>query len=286
MTTMKKKIYPCLWFNGDAREAAELYCSVFNDTRITSDNQMVVMVDSSRYKFMLLNGGPEFKFNPSVSFYTICETEEELNKTWKKLLEGGSVMMPLDKYPWSSYYGWLQDRFGISWQLTLGKVDEFGQKFTPALMFTGEQNGNAEKAIQLYSSLFKDSGIRLISRYGKNDNDTEGNINHAQFLLNDQVFIAMDSSFSHNFSFNEAISFVVECEDQEEIDHFWYSLTRDGGEESQCGWLKDKYGISWQIIPEILSKLMSDPQRSQKVIDAFMKMKKFEIDKLVTAAEG
>jgi predicted 3-demethylubiquinone-9 3-methyltransferase (glyoxalase superfamily) len=280
---MKKNIYPCLWFDGNGKEAAEFYSDVFNELKITSDNGLVVMLESPKQKFMLLNGGPLFKFNPSVSFYTIFESEEELNNAWKKLLDGGTVMMPLDKYPWSIYYGWVKDRFGISWQLTLGNVKEFGQKFTPALMFTGKQNGNAEKAIQLYSSLFKDSGTRLISRYGNENKDDEGNINHSQFLLNGQVFIAMDSSFSHNFSFNEAISFVVECEDQKEIDHFWNSLTANGGEESMCGWLKDKFGVSWQIIPDILSELMSDPARSQRVIDAFLKMRKFDIEKLIKA---
>lgn len=279
---MKGKIYPCLWFNGNAREVADLYCDVFNNSKITSENQMVVMLESSQFKLMLLNGGPEFELNPSVSFYTICETEEELNNAWKKLLAGGSVMMPLDKYPWSSYYGWVKDRFGVNWQLALGKISEFGQKFTPAMMFTGNQNGNAENAIKFYTSLFKNSGIRLISRYGKNDNDTEGNINHARFILNDQLFIAMDSSMSHKFSFNEAISFVVECEDQDEIDHFWYGLT-DGGEESQCGWLKDRFGFSWQIIPDILNNLMSDPARSERVVSAFLKMKKFDIAKLLDA---
>jgi len=279
---MTNKIYPCLWFNGNAREAADFYCTVFNDISITSDNQMVVMIEASQFKIMLLNGGPEFTFNPSVSFYTICETEEELDGLWKKLLEGGSVMMPLDKYPWSCKYGWLQDRFGVSWQLTMGNIADCGQRFTPALMFTGKQNGNAENAIRLYTSLFKNSGIRLISRYGKEDHDTEGNVNHAQFRLNDQVFIAMESSVSHNFSFNESISLVVECEDQKEIDHFWYGLT-EGGEEGQCGWLKDKFGLSWQIIPGILSELMSYPAKSHKVIDAFLKMRKFEIDKLLIA---
>ena len=90
---------------------------------------------------------------------------------------------------------------------------------------------------------------------------------------------------SHKFSFNEAISFVVECEDQDEIDHFWYSLT-DGGEESQCGWLKDRFGFSWQIIPDILNNLMSDPARSERVVNAFLKMKKFDIAELERAYRG
>jgi predicted 3-demethylubiquinone-9 3-methyltransferase (glyoxalase superfamily) len=279
---MKNKIYPCLWFNANAKEAASFYCSVFKDSVITSDNHLATMIESSGQRFLCLNGGPQFTLNPSVSFYTVCETEEELDSVWKMLLEGGSVMMPLDKYAWSSKYGWVQDRFGISWQLTLGKTGEFGQKFTPALMFTGKQNGNAEKAIQSYSSIFKGSGIRLMSRYGKDDNDIPGNVNHAQFKLNNQVFIAMDSSLPHKFSFNEAISFVVECDTQEEIDYFWTKLT-DGGEEGQCGWLKDRFGISWQIIPAILGELMSDPERSERVVNVFLQMRKFEIDKLLNA---
>ena len=279
---MKNIIYTCLWFDGKAREAAEFYCSVFNDSLITSDNQLVVNFESAGQKFMCLNGGPEFTFNPSVSFYVVCETEEETDKSWKSLLEGGSVLMPLDKYEWSSKYGWLQDRFGVNWQLSLGRMEDVGQKFTPVLMFTGKQNGKAEQAIQFYTSLFEDSGIRSILRYNKDENEVAGAIKHAQFRLGSQVFMAMDSSLMHQFSFNEAISFVVECDTQKEIDYYWDKLT-ESGEEVQCGWLKDRFGFSWQIVPSILEKLMSDPSRSKRVVEAFLQMKKFEIDKLINA---
>jgi len=140
---MKKQIYPCLWFNGNAREAAEFYCSVLENTSITSDNQIVVMIESNGQKIMCLNGGPEYNFTPAVSF-------------------------------------------------------------------------------------------------------------------------------------------VVECDTQEEIDYYWDRLT-EGGEEVQCGWLKDKFGVSWQVVPTILSELMSDPSRSQRVVNAFLKMKKFDIEKLLNA---
>ena len=279
---MKKLIYPCLWFNQNAKEAAEFYCSVFNNSVITEANPMVVMFESAGQKFMCLNGGPEFTFNPSVSFFVLCETEEEINRIWKDFLEGGSELMPLDKYDWSTKYGWVQDRFGISWQLSLDINGQVDQKFTPSLMFTGKQNGKAEQAVKFYTSLFDGSRIIGILRYVKGENEVEGNVKHAQFSLGKNVFMAMDSSFSHQFNFNEAISFVVECDTQDEIDYFWNKLT-EGGEEVQCGWLKDKFGLSWQIVPSILGKLMSDPAKSQRVIDAFMKMKKFEIEKLVNA---
>jgi len=279
---MKKQIYPCLWFDGNGREAAEFYCSVFKDTVITSDNQLVVMIDFAGQKIMLLNGGPQFKINPSISFVVICKTEQEIDKAWKSLAERGTVLMPLDKYVWSKKYGWVQDRFGVNWQLSFTEPEMAKQKITPALMFTGKNAGKAEEAINFYTSLFEDSGIVMISRYTKNDNDVEGTVNHAQFTLHKQLFMAMDSSMMHKFQFSEGISFVVECDSQKEIDFFWDSLTK-GGEESQCGWLKDKYGVSWQIIPSILTELMSDVHKSVRVINAFLKMKKFDFEKLISA---
>jgi predicted 3-demethylubiquinone-9 3-methyltransferase (glyoxalase superfamily) len=140
---MTKDIYPCLWFDGQAREAADFYCSVFKNSKITAENPMVVTFELNGKEFMGLNGGPHFKFN-------------------------------------------------------------------------------------------------------------------------------------------EAVSFVISCKDQEEIDYYWEKLTA-GGSESQCGWLKDKFGVSWQVVPSILGQLMSDPARSQRVVQAFMQMKKFDIEKLMNA---
>lgn len=279
---MKNPIYPCLWFDGQAREAADLYCVAFKNTKITSDNQMVVTLELSGQKFMLLNGGPEFKINPSVSFFIVCDNDREVEDSWEKLIRGGTVMMPLDNYPWSKKYGWVQDRFGVNWQLSFAEPAVTSQRITNALMFTEKQCGKAEEAINFYTSLFEGSGIDLISRYTKDDNDVEGTINHAQFRLYNRVFMAMDSSAMHSFSFNEGVSLVVECDSQKEIDYFWDNFTREG-EESQCGWLKDKYGVSWQIIPSILNELMSDPAKSERVISAFLKMKKFEIGKLINS---
>jgi predicted 3-demethylubiquinone-9 3-methyltransferase (glyoxalase superfamily) len=276
---MNKPIYPCLWFDGNGKEAAEFYCSVFTNTSIKSDNQLVVMLELSGHTIMFLNGGPQFSINPSVSFFVICDTVNDIDATWNKLINGGNVMMPLDKYAWSERYAWVQDRFGVNWQLSFSEPALASQRITPVLMFTEKNCGKAEEAINYYTSLFKNSEIVMISRYAKGDGDIEGNVNHAQFRLGSGLFMAMDSHVMNNFSFNEAVSFVVECEDQNEIDFFWDKLT-EGGEESQCGWLKDRYGVSWQIIPEILSELMSDPLKSESVMNAFLKMKKFDIETL------
>ena len=279
---MKKLIYPCLWFDENAKEAAEFYCSVFNKSSITSENDMVVTFETYGQKFMCLNGGSQFSFNPSISFFVLCESEDEINNLWRSFSENGLVLMPLDKHDWSERYGWVQDRFGVSWQLSLGKIEDTGQKISPVLMFTGEHNGKVQQAIHYYTSIFEGSSIKGILKYSGEDNDTEGNVKHAQFTLGEQVFMSMDSSQMHQSGFNEAISFVVECDTQNEIDFYWNKLT-ESGEEGQCGWLKDKYGISWQIIPAILEELMNDESRSERVINAFLKMKKFEIEKLVNA---
>jgi predicted 3-demethylubiquinone-9 3-methyltransferase (glyoxalase superfamily) len=280
---MKQQIYPCLWLNGNAKEAAEFYCSVFPNSTITEESPMVVSFTSAGQKFMCLNGGPEFKPNPSLSFFVVCETKEEVAAAWRKLADDGSVLMPLDTYPWSEHYGWVQDRFGFSWQLSYGKLGDVGQKFTPALLFTGDNAGKAEEAVHFYTSLFTPSSITGILRYGPHEQNTEGQVKHAQFSLNGNVFMAMDSSFPHGFGFNEAVSLVVECEDQAEIDFFWDKLT-EGGAESMCGWLKDRYGVSWQIIPSVLKELMRDHEKAPRVVKAFMQMKKFSIADLENAA--
>ena len=273
---MNNKIYPCLWFDRKAKAAAEFYCSVFNDAKITDESSLIVTLEANGQKFMCLNGGPQFTINPSISFYVIYETENKIDAAWKKLTEGGNVLMPYDKYDWSEKYGWVQDKFGVSWQLAMGKLKDVGQKFTPVLMFTGNQAGNAEKAIELYTSIFDNSSVVGIMRYEAGDPDAEGTIKHAQFKINNQLFMCMDSSLPHQFGFNEAVSQVVECDTQSQIDYYWEKLSAVP-EAEQCGWLKDRFGVSWQIVPSVLKKLMSNPTRSERVVQAFMKMKKFNI---------
>jgi predicted 3-demethylubiquinone-9 3-methyltransferase (glyoxalase superfamily) len=266
----------------NASEAAHFYCNTFNDAEITDENPAVVRFKVAGQSFMCLNGGPMFQPNPSISFYTVCETEEEINALWTRFSEGGMVMMPLNKYPWSERYGWVQDKFGFSWQLTLGKIEEVGQKFTPLLMFSGPMAGRSSDALDLYASVFNPAHVIIKVPYTEDDEGITGTLKHGRVKLGNSILMAMDSHAPHNLSFNEAISLVVECEDQAEIDYYWSKLT-EGGQESMCGWLKDPFGVSWQIVPRILGQLMSDPSRSKRVAEAFMKMKKFEIDKLMMA---
>ena len=277
---MQNKIYPCLWFDGQAKAAAEFYCSVFGEGKITTDSAMVVNFELSGQKFMGLNGGPQFKINPSISFYVVCQSEAEIDAAWAQLSDGGMVMMPLGKYAWSQKYGWLQDQFGVSWQLDWGKMEDVGQKFSPLIMFANAQNGNAEAAIDLYSSLFPESSLVGVARFEEGE-PTPGLIKHAQFKLHNQVFMVMDAPGTHAFNFNEGVSLVVDCQGQEEVDHYWNGFTAKG-EESMCAWLKDEFGVSWQIVPRELMHALSDPDpdAAQYAMNALLQMKKIDISKL------
>lgn len=280
---MKNKLFPCLWFNGNAKEAAQLYSEAFGDTTIISDNGMVVMFEIGGCKVMGLNGGPMFSPNASISLFITFDTESVIEAAWNKISEGGKVFMPLNKYPWSDKYGWIEDKYGVSWQLILTKPGMLEQKIMPALMFTQAVAGKAEEAMQLYTSLFPGSSIEHISRYEKGEPDVEGTVKHGRFLLNGQMFIAMDSSAPHAFAFSEGVSISVNCDTQEEIDRYWNALSADGGQESMCGWLKDKYGVSWQIVPSQIGAIISDPAKGPGAMQALMQMKKIEIDKLLNA---
>lgn len=282
-----QKITPFLWFDHQAEEAAGFYTSVFRNSkidRVVHFGEQVGVVDFSLdgQAFNAMNAGPAFQLNPTISFFVVCETEAETDEVWGRLLEGGKVLVRLDKYPWSEKYGWVQDRFGLSWQISLGKMEDTGQKFTPSLLFSGVQSGRAEEALHFYASVFSPSSITGILHYGAGGEGREGTVNHAQFSLCGQTFMAMDDSMESPDSFNEALSFVVDCEDQKEVDYFWDSLLAGGGQESMCGWLKDRFGVSWQVIPRALPKLLSDPdpEKAQRASAAMMKMRKIEVDKL------
>lgn len=278
---MKNLIHPCLWFNGQAKAAAKLYCSLFKNSSITADTPLVLKFELEGSEFMALNGGPEFKINPSISVFVLCESVEETNTLWQKLIEGGKALIPIDKYDWSERYGWLQDRFGLTWQISLNGDAPIQQKIRSCMLFTRERFGMAEKALNFYTSVFEHSSTDLLMHYHEGT-EHAGKVLYSEFKLNQQNLIAMDGPGVHDYTFNEGVSFVVECESQEEIDYYWEKLT-EGGEESMCGWLKDQFGVSWQIVPAILGGLMSDPEKAPKVMQAFLKMKKFDIETLLKA---
>lgn len=292
-------ITPFLWFASGAEDAANFYTSLFSNSAIRHVSRygkegfefhhqpegaaMSVDFVLEGQAFGAINGGPLFTINPSVSFLIACTSDEEVEAFWSKLSVGGKALMELGTYPFSQKYGWVQDKYGVSWQvMNMGSIP-FTQKITPTMMFVGNVCGRAEEAMKLYASIFPKSAIGNIVHYEAGDApDAAGTVKHGSFTLFGQSFAAMDSAHKHEFAFNEAISFMISCDTQEEIDRYWEKLT-DGGEESQCGWLKDKFGFSWQVTPSILPKLLADPEKAGRVTNAFMQMKKFDIQKLLNA---
>ncbi len=288
-----QRIFPFLWFDDQAQQAMNFYTNIFNNSGVGDvssfenggpNEDQTVFTGSftlNGQEFMSLNGGPIFSFTPAISFFVSCQTMAEIDHLWEKLSENGTVMMEFQKYPFSEKFGWLADKFGVSWQLNLAGRD---QKIAPCLMFVGDKHGKSEEAMHYYTSIFSNSQILQLERYNEQDGDTPGTVKHAKFILDGQEFAAMDSGFDHQFSFTPAISFFIKCETQEEVDYYWEKLLA-GGEAEQCGWLKDKYGVSWQVVPDILSKLLSDPDEDKagRVMKAMLKMVKLDIDQLKNA---
>ncbi len=284
---MNNSIYPCLWFDGKAKEAAEFYCAVFENSKIADDTPMVVMFELCGKKFMGLNGGPMFKINPSISFFVKCKSIEQTNDTWNKLSEGGTALMPIDKYPWSERYGWIKDKYDVTWQVMADTNNNASQSITPSMLFTNDVLGRAEEAIRFYTGLFPGSAAGMMAHYPEAD-AFAGKLMYAEYNISGYDMVAMDGPGRHDYIFNEGVSLVVDCSNQEEVDYYWNNLTANGGKESMCAWLKDKFGVSWQIVPKALVKLMNDKDKEKagRVIQAMMKMKKIIIADLEKAAAG
>lgn len=304
MAKLKHHIVPHLWFDTEAKEAAEFYCSIFPDSGIgyvttlhdtpSGDCDSVSFVLSGQ-PFMAISAGPLFKINPSISFFLNFDPSKDKNarknleSMWEKLSRGGTALMPLDKYAFSERYGWVQDKYGVSWQLILSNPGGEERPFiVPSLLFVGAVCGKAEEAGCFYRSVFKDTKEGMTVRYPKGmEPDKERTVMFSDFMINGQWFAAMDSAHEHKFVFNEGISLMVPCETQEEIDYFWQKLSAVP-EAEQCGWLKDQYGLSWQVWPRALGEMMRSGTREQidRLTRTFLPMKKFDIEKLKKAYNG
>jgi predicted 3-demethylubiquinone-9 3-methyltransferase (glyoxalase superfamily) len=294
------KISPFLWFDSQAEQAAEFYTSLFDGGKIRSVSRfgegapapagtaMSVDFELAGQTFIALNGGPLYRFTPAVSFLVACQTQDEVRSLWTRLAADGTPLMELGAYPFSELYGWIQDRYGLSWQVMLFGDLVVRAQITPALMFVGEQCGKAEEAIGFYASVFRNAGVGEISRYGPGEEpDRAGTVKFAGFRLEGREFAAMDSAYPHAFGFNEAVSFLVHCANQAEIDHYWGRLSADPVAE-RCGWLKDRYGLSWQVVPDLLLTLLGDRDaaKAQRVMQAMLQMKKIDIEGLKRAYDG
>ena len=272
---MHLTIYPALWFDNQALEAFEFYCSVFPNSMILEHNQTVVKASLSNQCFIGINGGPYFLPNPAISFTVICDSREEINALWQKLILGGASIIDLGHYSWNAYYGWVQDQFGYTWQLQLGNSGKTQQHILPNLLFCGMHQNQCSQALQYYQKIFPEFQRHQLLRYPSGD--LEGKIQNSIFSLNHLKFIAKDSPHKHIFDFNESVSFVIPCKTQQEIDYYWNYFTEHGS-ESWCGWCKDVFGISWQVIPNNLAQILATHPQAYSTLT---RMKKIIIEDLL-----
>ena len=295
-------IVPCIWFDDQAEAAADFYTRAFPRGRVLSSSRYPESTDNPGHKppgsvltvefeiagqrFCALNGGPEFTPTPSVSFFVDVLAAEEADKLFALLAEGGKVLMPIDTYPWSDRYGWVQDRFGVSWQVNTTSAQAEATAIAPCLMFSDEQRGRAEEAMKLFTAIFPDSRVDMLQRYPEGQ-PAAGLVVHARFTLSGQPMAATDSPIDHGFAFNEALSFQVMCADQVEVDRYWERLS-EGGSQGPCGWLKDRFGLSWQIVPTQMQGWLTakDTAARERAFAAMMTMGKIDIARIEAAAQA
>lgn len=285
-----QKIVPHLWYDKEAKEAARFYTSLFEQSKLVytkviknpppfSDSE-IVSFELAGQKFIAISAGPYYRINPTISLTVACSTPEELDKTWKALSEGGTELMALGEYPFCKRYAWVQDRYGLSWQLMLAEGGQKVQKITTSLLFSDGVCGKTEEAIKYYAEVFRNSEIGKISRYEEGEAvSSKAEVNYAAFKLDGFALSAMDNGYDVDFTFNEAFSFIINCEDQKEIDYFWEKLSAVP-EAENCGWCKDKFGVSWQVLPSNWEKILFDGSEEQvlRVNEAVLNMKKFDLE--------
>jgi predicted 3-demethylubiquinone-9 3-methyltransferase (glyoxalase superfamily) len=294
-------IAPCIWLDDQGEQAAAFYTKTFPRGRIlakslypeTSDNPsrrprgsvLTVEFEIAGRRFTALNGGPIFKANPSISFFVNVGTPAEADRLYAALIEGGNALMPIGTYPWSERYGWVQDRFGVSWQVMTTPAGDTAS-IAPCLMFSGPSRGRAEEAMKAYVEIFPRSRIEATERYAAGEGP-EGTVKHGRFVLDGQTMVVMDSHVSNDVTFNEGLSLQVSCADQREVDRYWDALGK-GGSHGACGWLKDRFGVSWQVVPKSISTWLTTPDRAarDRAFQAMMAMKKPDVAALERAFTG
>ena len=298
---MSQKIVPNIWFNGNATEAAEFYVTVFPNSKIVTTEYypnsaeegladfqlnmagkpLSVEFELGGYHMVGINADASFRPNPALSFMLNFDpsrsddARQKLDELWAKLAEGGTVLMPLGEYPFSKWYGWIEDKYGVSWQLILTNPDGEPRPFLiPSLLFGAGVQNRAAEAVDYYTSVFQDSGRGLTVPYGQSTGPaTAESLMFSDFTLDGEWLTAMDSGVTQTETFSEGVSLAVMCKDQAEIDNLWSKLSAVP-EAEQCGWCKDKFGVSWQIVPENIEELMKRPGAYAKL----MQMHKLVID--------
>lgn len=283
-----QRIIPHLWFNDEAEEAVNLYVGLFKNSGIISKtivpdtpsgDAMILDFKLCSLRFNAINGGPYFKLNPSISLMVSCDSVEEVDTLFEALSVNGVELMPLGSYGFSKRYAWIQDRFGLNWQLFYNESDKAVSKIRPTMLFAGDVCGKGQEALDFYASIFERVSMGEISHYGPNEaTDQRAKINYAELELEGSDLLLMDHGMGGDFTFNEAFSFVILCNTQDEIDYYWEKLSHYP-EAEQCGWLKDQFGVSWQVVPQMMIDVMENGSAEdiQNITEVFLKMKKFDV---------
>ncbi|MFD5213878.1 VOC family protein [Microbacterium sp. NPDC058345] len=289
---MSQKIVPNLWFDRNAEEAGSFYASALPHTTTEvvarypdevpdwqagfAGEPLVVDVVVDGMRISLINAGPEFRPNPSISFLLNFDplafggeegARTAIDAAWTALSDGGAALMPLDEYPFSPRYGWVQDRYGVSWQLMLTDPSGEPRPFViPQIMFAGDVQDRAREAAEFYTSLFDDAALGTVVDYAQQTGTAAaGSVMFGEFRIGEQWFAMMDSNVAHDFGFSPGVSLEVRCRDQAEIDRLWDALSAVP-EAEQCGWLADRFGVSWQIVPDDMAELMARPGAYERML--------------------
>ena len=294
----RDKFVPCLWMDDQAQAAAGAYAKIFPGGKVLLESHypesfdnpggkprgsvLTVDFEIAGQRFTALNGGPMFQINQTISFLVQVATAAEVDALHEQLVDGGQELMPIDKYPWSDRYAWVKDRFGVTWQLMTRAMPKAEPMIVPVFMFAGKVHGRAEEALRTWAKVLGGK-VGDLAYYGPGEGK-EGTIKHGRVVIGDHQLAAMDSHIDHNVVFDEGVSLQIMCDDQAELDRLWSALS-DGGEQSQCGWLKDKFGVSWQVVPRQIVKWMAskDQAANDRAFKAMLEMGKLDIAKLEAA---
>lgn len=291
-----RQIVTQLCFNNQAEEAVAFYTKVFEKSEVTrkitypmpKGDEVGIDFTLENQAFSAINGGPNMKMNPSFSLMVSLETAEEVDALYEKLADSGKELMPLDKYPFSDRYAWVEDQFGLSWQIMLAKGVPANHKIRVSLLFAGAYCGQAEAALDHYVNIFPTAEKGHVNYYQEGEaQDDRAKVNYAELNIGDQQFVLMDHGFGSDEEFTQAISFLIVAGAQSEVDYYWEKLSAKEDAEAM-GWLEDAYGVSWQVVPQAYYQIMESATDEQKdrVIKALTKMKRMDSGRLENAKFG
>ena len=272
---MDQRIIPAIWCDAADDEAARFYADVFREGSVVEQAPgLAATVSIHGFRLSLINGGDQYAPNPSIScilnfdpllFGGEDQARAYLDELYERL-SGGGVLMELGEYPFSARYTWVRDRFGMTWQLML--TDPAGEPrpfILPSFMFGGTNHANAEEATEAWIALFDDARRGALYRYEEGGPMEAGTVMFTDFTLRGTWMAAMDSGAFHDFTFTPGVSMIVSCRDQEEIDRYWTGLSAVP-EAERCGWCVDRWGVSWQVVPDNIAELMADAATREKIL--------------------